>query len=284
MGKAIIVSDVSFAGFNLGSVTPIGNVPVQSIAIQGPDSVTGAADAATFTIAYTPADTNQRRVNWSISSGSEYATISSQGVLSVLPGANNSSVTIRAESNYDPSIVDTKQIVVTRAASSIWDAAADDPDFGQYMTGMQVLYQGANIVKSGSEAGTSITQPISSLSQDFVFLVRADFPTTGGATQPAIVSRLADNFCIARISGTWKVGGNWPPTNDLQISGTPTTLYVYYNRTTNTIVVKNATSGQVLTFNNVTGYGTLRDEAYIGGGSASTNNYTGTIYSVYIGG
>lgn len=118
MGIALIVPDISFAGANLGQVTLQGNVPITGLDIFGPDSVVGAVAAATYLPEYTPANTTQRGVSWSIQSGSAYASINSaSGALSVLQGAAAASVTIRVTSTTNSSIYADKTISVTYAAS-----------------------------------------------------------------------------------------------------------------------------------------------------------------------
>lgn len=119
MGIALIVPDISFAGANLGKVTLQGVVPLTGLAISGPDSVSGAGNAATYLPVFTPANTTQRGVTWSIVSGGTYASINSaSGVLSVLQGASANSVTIRVTSTANASIFAEKTIAVTYSAST----------------------------------------------------------------------------------------------------------------------------------------------------------------------
>ena len=114
MGVAIIVPDVSFQSANLGRVTIIDTSDLVGISIVGKVNVTGTNNAETYTIDYTPSTTTHVGVIWSIVSGGQYATIdSATGVLSILQGANNASVTIRAISTYDSSIYADKTIAVT---------------------------------------------------------------------------------------------------------------------------------------------------------------------------
>ena len=113
MGIAIIIPDVSFSELNIGQVTPAGNIPLVSLSISGEDAVIGRDSAAHYIAEYTPAGTTQRGVAWSIVSGASYATIDEDGYLSVLSGANESSVTIRATSTKNSSIYADKTITVT---------------------------------------------------------------------------------------------------------------------------------------------------------------------------
>lgn len=115
MGLALIVPGISFSGANIGRVTPAEDIPITGLAISGPSSITGGADAAQFVAEYTPSTTSQRAVTWSIVSGASYASISASGVLSVLQGATSSAVTIRITSSVNPSIYAEKAITVTYA-------------------------------------------------------------------------------------------------------------------------------------------------------------------------
>lgn len=114
MGIAIIIPSISFASNNLGTVTLAEQVPLQSLSINGPSSVAGTTDAAEYTVIYTPIETTQRGVVWSVVSGGTFATIEgSTGVLTVLPSASSaSSVTIRATSSVNSSIYVEKVISV----------------------------------------------------------------------------------------------------------------------------------------------------------------------------
>lgn len=116
MGIAIIVPNVSFASANLGQVTVVGGGSLQSISIDGPSSVVGTTDAATFDVIYNPTTTADRGVTWSIVTGSSYASIdSSTGEITILSGASYAEVTIRATSTVDPTIYADKTIHVTYA-------------------------------------------------------------------------------------------------------------------------------------------------------------------------
>lgn len=129
MGLALIVPNISFESANLGRVTIAEDVPLVSLAVSGPDSVTGAEDAQQYSAAYTPANTNQRAVVWSIQSGGQYASISaSSGMLSVLEGATAAAVTIRVTSSVNPSIYAEKTIAVTYQAEQILPAGATPCD------------------------------------------------------------------------------------------------------------------------------------------------------------
>lgn len=116
MGLAIIVPDVNFADANLGQVTLTDDVPIQAISINAPSTFVGIEIEPT--IVYTPLNTTQRGVTWSIVNGSAYATIdSSTGKITILSGTNNNNITVKAASTVDTDIEATKIINVTYASS-----------------------------------------------------------------------------------------------------------------------------------------------------------------------
>lgn len=114
MGVAIIVPGVSFADANLGTVTIDRPDKLYGITIIGPSNVFGTTNATTFNVLYSPTNTTLTGVTWSIVSGGSYASIgASTGVLTVLSGANNNQVVIRATSTHDGEISSEKTINVT---------------------------------------------------------------------------------------------------------------------------------------------------------------------------
>lgn len=108
MGKAIIISNVDFSKTGLGAITV--HVPLQSLAITGESSVTGMGQ---YQVAYTPSTTHEKGIVWSVVSGSEYATIDQDGIVTALSGAVDDTVTIRATSSVNPNIYEDKTISVT---------------------------------------------------------------------------------------------------------------------------------------------------------------------------
>lgn len=149
MGVAVLVPGVNWAGRNLGSVTPTESVAVQAIAIQGPDSVVNGGQ---FTAVLFPVFTNERGVTWSITSGSEYATIDSTGMVSARAGALSNSVTIRATSSTRPSVFAEKTIVVTSGQMDYYDYLQSDGNCRLLVDGLTELYSGKVIVR-----GTLVT-------------------------------------------------------------------------------------------------------------------------------
>lgn len=110
MGIAIIAKGADFGANNLGTVTPVTTVELSSLTIDGPSAVENLAQ---FVAVYSPANTTQKGVTWSITSGSQYASIDSNGLLTVEEGADNDNVTIKIVSRVNPSISATKTVAVT---------------------------------------------------------------------------------------------------------------------------------------------------------------------------
>lgn len=113
MGVAIIIPGVVFTE-NLGKVTLDGGggdvtVEVESIAISGSATVNTSSNKATYSVAYTPTNTTQKGVTWSLESGGEYATIDSMGTLTV---KGSGSVTIKAVSKHNTAVTAKKVVSV----------------------------------------------------------------------------------------------------------------------------------------------------------------------------
>ena len=117
MGVAIIIPGVVFTE-NLGKVTLGGGgssgggdvtVEVESIAISGSATVNTSSNKATYSVDYTPTNTTQKGVTWSLESGGEYATIDSMGTLTV---KGSGSVTIKAVSKYNEAVTAKKVVSV----------------------------------------------------------------------------------------------------------------------------------------------------------------------------
>lgn len=116
-GIAIIIQGADFSGSGNGRVHERGAIiPVQSIIINGSDSVNGSE---TYYAELEPNNTTQTGIIWSITNGSEYATIDSDGVLTALEGANTSLVTIRCTSADNPTVYAEKNIYVTKEAQPV---------------------------------------------------------------------------------------------------------------------------------------------------------------------
>nr|DAG47209.1 MAG TPA: tail protein [Caudoviricetes sp.] len=101
-----------------GTVTKtvaLSEAELTGLSISGMQSI---SDTAQYTAVYSPSDvlSKYRGVTWSVVSGSAYATIDQNGVVSAKDGASSSVVVIRATSSYNTAIYAEKTISVTYAA------------------------------------------------------------------------------------------------------------------------------------------------------------------------
>ena len=103
-------------------------VALTGLSVSGDSTVGNAGNKAQYNVEYTPSNTTQRGVIWSVTSGSAYASIDESGLLTVKSGANGNAVTIRATSKENTSIYAEKTISVTYAAGP--DISFSDDDNG----------------------------------------------------------------------------------------------------------------------------------------------------------
>lgn len=108
-GIAYIIRGANWASNNVGRVTFLEDVAVTGVSIVG-SSILSDYSGVQYSINYTPSNTSQRGVIWSIASGAEYATINSNGLLTANSGVTDANVTIQATSLYDQSISATKSV------------------------------------------------------------------------------------------------------------------------------------------------------------------------------
>ena len=146
-GIAIIVPGVDFSSKNLGTVKPA--IKLKSLAIVGADSVTDTNRSA-YAVSYTPADTSEKGVMWSVTSGGSYATIDGEGLLTVLDTAvTEQSVTIRATSSANERVFAEKTVIVQYKQTVLW--AGDGKallgySFGETGVADSPFYLMANVV------------------------------------------------------------------------------------------------------------------------------------------
>lgn len=95
------------------------DVALTSLSITGSSSVSNASNEAQFGVTYSPSNTTQRGVSWSIVSGSDYAAIAQNGLLTVKNGASSNTVKIRATSKVNTSIYADKSVTVTYKAATV---------------------------------------------------------------------------------------------------------------------------------------------------------------------
>lgn len=101
--------------------TVIDNVEIAltGLVISGDSTVNSDSNTAQFSVAYTPSNTTQRGILWSVVSGSDYASIDERGKLTVKGGANGSTVKIRATSKDNSSVYAEKSVTVTYKIASV---------------------------------------------------------------------------------------------------------------------------------------------------------------------
>lgn len=145
-GLALIIPDVDFGARNIGKVTPIGggDVPLTGISINGAASVY-EGNSATYSVDYTPENTTEKGVAWSVVSGGQYAIIDSEGRLSVLAAASEAQrITIRATSTARAGIVAEKEVSVKYDTKEV-------PLTGIKITGGDTIAAGVDTLQLGIE-------------------------------------------------------------------------------------------------------------------------------------
>lgn len=95
------------------------DIPLTGLTVSGASTVNNDSNTAQFSVGYTPSNTTQRGVTWSITSGSAYASIDQNGLLTVKNGANANNVTIKVTSTVNSSISATKSVSVTHKAAIV---------------------------------------------------------------------------------------------------------------------------------------------------------------------
>lgn len=117
-GIALIIPGADFSAKKIGNVTFQEDVAVTGIAINMNAGYSGQSFQPS--IVYTPSTTNQKGVTWSITSGGTYATIdATTGLVTILSNANANSITVKAVSNYDNTIIATATTAVTYVATPV---------------------------------------------------------------------------------------------------------------------------------------------------------------------
>mgnify|MGYP002671645316 CR=1 FL=1 len=95
------------------------DIDITGLGILGPSSVNDVSNTAQFQVTYSPSNTTQRSITWSVVSGSDYASIDEKGLLTVKGGANGSTVKIRATSKDNSSVYAEKSVTVTYKIASV---------------------------------------------------------------------------------------------------------------------------------------------------------------------
>lgn len=95
------------------------DIDITGLGILGPSTVNDVSNTAQFQVTYSPSNTIQRSITWSVVSGSDYASIDEKGLLTVKGGANGSTVKIRATSKDNSSVYAEKSVTVTYKIASV---------------------------------------------------------------------------------------------------------------------------------------------------------------------
>ena len=95
------------------------DIDITGLGILGPSTVNDVSNTAQFQVTYSPSNTTQRGIIWSVVSGSDYASIDEKGMLTVKGGANGSTVKVRATSKDNSSVYAEKSVTVTYKIASV---------------------------------------------------------------------------------------------------------------------------------------------------------------------
>ena len=93
-------------------------IALTGLVISGASSVNNESNEAQYEVKYSPSNTTQRGVGWSVA-GASYASIGQDGKLTVLKGASGNTVKVRATSKENTSIYAEKSVTVTYKAASV---------------------------------------------------------------------------------------------------------------------------------------------------------------------
>lgn len=95
------------------------DIDITGLGILGPSTVNDVSNTAQFQVTYSPSNTTQRSITWSVVSGSDYASIDGNGMLTVKSNAKGSEVKVRATSTDKPNIYAEKSVNVTYFSAEV---------------------------------------------------------------------------------------------------------------------------------------------------------------------
>ncbi len=95
------------------------DIDITGLGILGPSTVNDVSNTAQFQVTYSPSNTTQRSITWSVVSGSDYASIDGNGKLTVKSNAKWSEVKVRATSTDKPNIYAEKSVNVTYFSAEV---------------------------------------------------------------------------------------------------------------------------------------------------------------------
>ena len=95
------------------------DIDITGLGILGPSTVNDVSNTAQFQVTYSPSNTTQRSITWSVVSGSDYASIDGNGKLTVKSNAKGNVVKVRATSTDKPSVYAEKSANVTYFSAEV---------------------------------------------------------------------------------------------------------------------------------------------------------------------
>ena len=95
------------------------DIDIAGLGILGPSTVNDVSNTAQFQVTYSPSNTTQRSITWSVVSGSDYASIDGNGKLTVKSNAKGNVVKVRATSTDKPNIYAEKSVNVTYFSAEV---------------------------------------------------------------------------------------------------------------------------------------------------------------------
>lgn len=95
------------------------DIDITGLGILGPSTVNDVSNTAQFQVTYSPSNTTQRSITWSVVSGSDYASIDGNGKLTVKSNAKGNEVKVRATSTDKPNIYAEKSVNVTYSSAEV---------------------------------------------------------------------------------------------------------------------------------------------------------------------
>lgn len=95
------------------------DIDITGLGILGPSTVNDVSNSAQFHVTYSPSNTTQRSITWSVVSGSDYASIDGNGKLTVKSNAKGNEVKVRATSTDKPNIYAEKSVNVTYFSADV---------------------------------------------------------------------------------------------------------------------------------------------------------------------
>ncbi len=95
------------------------DIDITGLGILGPSTVNDVSNTAQFQVTYSPSNTTQRSITWSVVSGSDYASIDGNGKLTVKSNAKGNVVKVRATSTDKPSVYAEKSVNVTYFSADV---------------------------------------------------------------------------------------------------------------------------------------------------------------------